>query len=229
MNCDEVEDLLGAYALEALPGDLWADVSAHLATCSKHAEAGELRAVASALAFAAPEAQPSAALKTRLMDAVRAESSPPAAVPKRIGILGPLRQLASRRAIPYALAGALAVALIALVLTNLDGGDSTRPGRATVSLSGENSAGAVVYELEDGIIVLDAAGLKPLDAAHTYQLWSIASGKPSSLGLLGTAPSGEALAVVRVNINDIDSLAVTMEPAGGSIAPTTDPVLKGEA
>src|SRR5207253_8990784 len=142
MDCDEVEDLLGAYALEALPGDLWADVSAHLATCSKHAEPGELRAVASALAFAAPEAQPSAALKTRLMDAVRAESSPPAAVPKRIGILGPLRQLASRRAIPYALAGALAVALIALVLTNLDGGDSTRPGRATVSLSGENSAGA---------------------------------------------------------------------------------------
>jgi hypothetical protein len=32
-----------------------------------------------------------------------------------------------------------------------------------------------------------------------------------------------------VNIKDIDSLAVTMEPAGGSISPTTDPVLKGKA
>jgi anti-sigma-K factor RskA len=229
MNCDEVEDLLGAYALNALPGDVWADVSAHLATCSNHPEATELRAVVSALAFAAPEARPSAALKTRLMDAVRAESSRPAAALGRIGILGRLNRLVAQPAIPYALAGALAVALIALVLTNLDGGDSNRPGRATVSLSGEDSAAAVVYELEDGIIVLDAAGLKPLDAAHTYQLWSIASGKPSSLGLLGTAPNGEALAVVRLNIKDIDSLAVTMEPAGGSIAPTTDPVLKGKA
>jgi len=229
MNCDEVEDLLGAYALDALPGDLSAEVTAHLATCSKHAEAAELRNVAGALAFAAPEAQPSAALKTRLMDAVHADSAPSTEAPKRVGILNRLKQLTSQRAIPYALAGALAVALIALVLTNLDGGDSNRPGRATVSLSGEDSEAAVVYELEDGIIVLDAAGLKPLDAAHTYQLWSIASGKPSSLGLLGTAPNGEALAVVRVNIKDIDSLAVTMEPAGGSIAPTTDPVLKGKA
>ena len=33
--------LAGAYALDALPGELWADVSAHLAGCSKHPEATE--------------------------------------------------------------------------------------------------------------------------------------------------------------------------------------------
>src|SRR2546426_3004029 len=106
MNCDEVEDILGAYALDALPGELSAEVTAHLATCSKHAEAAELRNVAGALAFAAPEAQPSAALKTRLMDAVRADSAPPTEAPKRVGILNRLKQLTSQRAIPYALAGA---------------------------------------------------------------------------------------------------------------------------
>ena len=225
MNCDEVEDILGAYALDALPGELSADVTAHLATCSKHPEAAELRAVAGALAFAAPEAQPSAALKTRLLDALREESAPADAAPRHIGILGRLKPLVRQRAVPYALAGGLVIALLALLITNLGGED--RPNRAAISLTGENDAGAVVYELEDGIIVLDAAGLKPLDAAHTYQLWSIASGKPSSLGLIGTAPDGEALAVVRVNIKHIDSLAVTIEPAGGSIAPTTDAVLKG--
>jgi len=229
MNCDEVEELLGAYALDALPGELWADVSAHLAGCSKHPEATELRSVAGALAFAAPEAQPSAALKSRLMDAVRADSAPPTEAPKRVGLLNRLKQLTSQRAIPYALAGALAVALIALVLSNLDSGDSNRPSRATVSLSGEDNAAAAVYELEDGIIVVDAAGLKPLDTAHTYQLWSITSGQPSSLGLIGTAPNGEALAVVRAELKDIEFLAVTVEPAGGSIAPTTDPVLEGTA
>src|SRR5205809_7797084 len=115
MNCDEVEDLLGAYALEALPGDLWADVSAHLATCSKHAEAAELRAVAGALAFAAPEAQPSAALKTRLLEALREESEPADAAPRRIGILGRLKPLVRQRAVPYALAGAPVIALSAPV------------------------------------------------------------------------------------------------------------------
>jgi anti-sigma-K factor RskA len=227
MNCDEVEGILGAYALDALPGELSADVTAHLATCSKHPEVAELRSVAGALAFAAPEAQPSDALKTRLLEALREESAPADVAPRHIGILGRLKALVRQRAVPYALAGGLVIALIALVITNLGGED--RPNRAAIALTGENDAGAVVYELEDGIIVLDAAGLKPLDAAHTYQLWSIASGQPSSLGLIGTAPDGEALAVVRVNIKDIDSLAVTVEPAGGSIAPTTDPVLEGKA
>ncbi|TMG05946.1 MAG: anti-sigma factor [Chloroflexi bacterium] len=226
MNCDEVEDILGAYALDALPGELSADVTAHLATCSKHPEAAELRAVAGALAFAAPEAQPSAALKTRLLEALREESEPADAAPRRIGILGRLKPLVRQRAVPYALAGALVIALIALVITNVGGSDE--PRRAAISLSGENNAGAVVYELEDGIIVLDAEGLKPLDTAQTYQLWSIASGKLSSLGLIGTAPNGEALAVVRADLNAIESLAVTIEPAGGSIAPTTDPVLEGK-
>src|SRR2546425_3101381 len=145
MNCDEVEDILGAYALDALPGGLSADVTAHLATCSKHPEAAELRAVASALAFAAPEAQPSTALKTRLMAAVREDSSASAPALNRIGFLERLKQLVSSRAVPYALAGALVIAVIALVVTNVGGGGSDQPGRATVSLSGENSAGAVVY------------------------------------------------------------------------------------
>jgi len=227
MNCDEVEDLLGAYALDALPGGPSTDVAAHLATCSKHPEAAELRAVAGALAFAAPEAQPSAALRTRLLEALREESEPADAAPRRIGILGWLKPLVRQRAVPYALAGGLVIALIALVITNLGGG-SDQSGRATVSLSGENSAGAVVYELEDGIIVVDADGLKPLDNSQTYQLWGIASGKPSSLGLLGTAPNGETLSVVRGQIKDFELLAVTIEPTGGSIAPTTDPVLKGK-
>ncbi len=226
MNCDEVEDILGAYALDALPGELSADVTTHLATCPKHPEAAELRAVAAALAFAAPEAQPSAALKTRLLDALHKESAPADAAPRRIGILGWLKPLLRQRAVPYALAGALAIALIALVITNLGGED--RPNRAAISLTGENDAGALVYELEDGIIVLNAEGLKPLDSFHTYQLWSIASGRPSSLGLLGTASNGEALAVVRAELTGIESFAVTIEPAGGSIAPTTDPVLKGK-
>src|SRR2546428_4850073 len=127
MNCDEVEDLLGAYALAALPGGPSPDVAAHLATCSKHPEAAELRAVAGALAFAAPEAQPSAALKTRLLEALREESEPADAAPRRIGILGWLKPPVRQRAVPYALAGALVIALIPLLLTKPGGLDEPPP------------------------------------------------------------------------------------------------------
>jgi anti-sigma-K factor RskA len=227
MNCDEVEDLIGAYALGALPVETLAEIGEHLMTCEKHAEAADLRAVAASLAFATPEREPSPTLKTRLMEAVRQEpaAAAPRVAPKRISVLARLKSLFARPAVPYALAGGLAIAVVALLISG--GGGSDEAQRTTISLSGENKAGAVVYELQDGVIVFDAEGLEPLDRSHTYQLWSIADGQPSSLGLLGTAPDGEALTVLRADLLGVDTLAVTVEPAAGSPAPTTQPVLAG--
>ena len=42
MNCEEIEELAGAYALGALPEAERAAVSAHLATCDTHPEMREL-------------------------------------------------------------------------------------------------------------------------------------------------------------------------------------------
>jgi anti-sigma-K factor RskA len=226
MNCDEVEELIGAYALGALPVEALAEIAEHLMTCEKHPEATDLSAVAASLAFAAPESEPPPALKTRLMEAVREEWTPAApAAPEHIGVLSRLKTFFARPVVPFAVAGALAIAVVALLITS--GGGSEEARRTTVSLSGENEAGAVVYELETGIIVFDAEGLEPLDRSQTYQLWSIADGQPSSLGLLGTAPNGETLTVLRADLVGVDTLAVTVEPAAGSPAPTTQPVLAG--
>jgi anti-sigma-K factor RskA len=226
ISCDEVEELIGAYALGALPVEALAEIGEHLMTCEKHPEAAGLSAVAASLAFAAPEREPPLALKTRLMEAVREESAPAApAAPERIGVVSRLKSFLARPVVPYALAGTLAIAVVALLITS--GGGSEQARRTTISLSGENEAGAVVYELETGIIVFDAEGLEPLDRSQTYQLWSIADGQPSSLGLLGTAPNGETLTVLRADLVGVDTLAVTVEPAAGSPAPTTQPVLAG--
>ena len=226
INCDEVEELIGAYALGALPVEALAEIGEHLMTCEKHPEAADLSAVAASLAFAAPEREPPPALKTRLMEAVREESAPAApAAPERIGVVSRLKSFLARPVVPYVLAGALAIAVVALLITS--GGGLEQARRTTIYLSGENEAGAVVYELETGIIVFDAEGLEPLDRSQTYQLWSIADGQPSSLGLLGTAPNGETLTVLRADLVGVDTLAVTVEPAAGSPAPTTQPVLAG--
>jgi anti-sigma-K factor RskA len=226
MICEEVEELAGAYALGALPPDDMRDVEEHVLTCSKHPEIAELSAVASSLALASPEAEPPPALRARIMDVVREEGRPAPAAAPRLSILDRLRRLKLELAAPYALAGALAIALLVVVLTN-DGG-SSEPGASVITLTGEGEARAVVHVLEDGIITVEAAGLQSLSDDQTYQVWAITDDGPSSLGLLGTAPDGEALGAMRSDLGGVESLAVTIEPAGGSAQPTSAPVLEAE-
>jgi anti-sigma-K factor RskA len=128
--------------------------------------------------------------------------------------------------VPYALGGALAVAVAALIITNIGGSDE--PERAVITMTGANEASGVLHELEDGIVVMEVAGLEPLEADQTYQVWAIRGSDAESLGLLGTAPEGEAIGAMRVDLADVDAIAVSTEPADGSVSPTTDPVLQTE-
>ena len=225
MNCDEVEELMGAYVLGALPSESISDIGEHLLTCANHPDAAELGAVASSLALVAPEREPPPALRTRIMDVVYKEGGSAAAA-RGPGILDRLRRLKPQLSVPYALAAVLAVALIAVVLTNDSG--PNEPPTSVINLTGSGEARAVVHVLEDGLITMEAAGLEPLTDDQTYQVWGIESGRPTSLGLLGPAPDGEALGAMRADLSSIDALAVTVEPAGGSAQPTTTPVLEAE-
>lgn len=75
MNCDEAEGLLGAYALDALPADEERALRAHLEGCADHrARALELRGVAVRMAAVANAAQPPAALRARVVDAIAREA-----------------------------------------------------------------------------------------------------------------------------------------------------------
>jgi anti-sigma-K factor RskA len=71
MNCDEAEELLGAYALDALPADEAAEFRAHLVGCERHAaRAEELLGVATRMAALANAAQPPERLRARVVDAI---------------------------------------------------------------------------------------------------------------------------------------------------------------
>lgn len=248
MNCDEVEDLLGAYALDALsPGDA-ALLREHLAGCEEHAEkASELRATAVRLPAAAGAVAPPAALKRRVLSAIAGTSQ--SETPYR----GPLtfrpraerapkapRVLAARPP-PYAW-GAVAAVLVAafgalvawnIVLMNRGANDVGRLAtRATDvrPLTGTDGGphGTVVYFAADKMAVVYGDSMPALDSDRTYQLWAITGGRPESIGLMRAEPDGRATVIVPFDTGRSSALAVTIEPAGGSDQPTSTPVAEAE-
>jgi anti-sigma-K factor RskA len=70
----------------------------------------------------------------------------------------------------------------------------------------------------DGRGYLVSSSLPALGSSKTYQLWGIVGNRPISLGLLGNAPRQATFTVA--GATRPSSLAVTVEPAGGTRSPT---------
>lgn len=76
-----------------------------------------------------------------------------------------------------------------------------------------------------GAAYLIPQDLAKLPQGRTYQLWGHIDGRMISLGLLGSHP-----AVTAFTVNPkapASSFAVTAEPSGGVLQPTTTPVVQG--
>ncbi len=66
--------------------------------------------------------------------------------------------------------------------------------------------------------------LPPLRQQQAYQAWVIAGGAPLQAGLLERATRAAYIARLDRPLDSADTVAVTVEPAGGSPAPT-DPIV----
>ncbi|MEX0683278.1 MAG: anti-sigma factor [Dehalococcoidia bacterium] len=236
MNCDEFEEISGAYALGALTDDELIAANDHLASCDQHHEMGELQAVAAGLAAAAPERAPPPALKSRLMDAIRAESSSEASEPAFTteapsrGFLHAIRGLFARPAFGgYALSGALAIVIAALAVWNvtLQSSEDEVSGEVVSQLSGQSSGEFIVLKNHD-LALLEIDDLPPLDSSQVYQLWAITDGQPASLGAFSKQSPGNVRTAIPFDPAGVDSIAITVEPAPGSQQPTSDPVVTGD-
>ncbi len=77
---------------------------------------------------------------------------------------------------------------------------------------------------------LVAEALSPLPQDRTYQLWLIADDQPTSVGIF--RPNEQGIATVAVQaprpLDHYQGAGITIEPAGGSSQPTTEPVLLTE-
>jgi anti-sigma-K factor RskA len=77
-------------------------------------------------------------------------------------------------------------------------------------------------------VLFAASNLPALAAGQTYQMWVIPkSGEPRPAGLFEPGPDGAAMHVLRGPVDPavLDSVAISVEPASGSPAPTTRPVV----
>jgi anti-sigma-K factor RskA len=89
---------------------------------------------------------------------------------------------------------------------------------------GQPGSGTAFYFADEKKVVIVANGIGELEPEETYQMWAIDDGQPVSIGLLTPDADGLVTMTVPFDASRADTFAVTIEPAGGSDAPTSDPV-----
>jgi anti-sigma-K factor RskA len=101
---------------------------------------------------------------------------------------------------------------------------SRRPGRLVILAgTGRPEASARLFVAVDGGGHLAISGLTPLPRERTYQLWFIGTGASAvSGGTFGVDARGLAWvkATVPASLDEVSAIAVTEEPAPGSVSPT---------
>ncbi len=251
--CDAIGELLGAYVVDALDESETAAVEAHLAECPRCAQevdahretvgllaassgdapdrvwnriAGAIEAGPGPLGEARtpPVVHPAAASRTRRWPVRALAAAALIAAAVAIGIqtvrVNHLDHQVSRLNAAAQQQGALQGAAAAvldpsakhLVLT------STQPGHQRV--------GQLVILPSGAAYIVDAT-MARLPASRTYQLWSLVGGRTISTGLLGNHPTTVAFHV-DPGVSP-STFLVSVEPAGGVVAPTSAPVAQAIA
>lgn len=251
LSHNEIEELLGAFALDAIEADETAEIERHLQTCPRcRDEVRNHREVAALLAYQGADAP--AGLWDRIAQSLEGVPSQPALV-LPIGP-GPVSRRrtgwTTRMTMAAAAAVALVVGLSSLVgvvvrqqheigklqaapspdlansQTALAVRAATAPGAHSVHLvKSDKKAAATAVVLPDGtaFLVPDLGGLPALPSAQTYQVWAIADGNKISVGLLGDRP---IVGSFRVPAHTA-ALAVTAEQQPGVTTSVRPPVAFG--
>jgi anti-sigma-K factor RskA len=237
----DLHHLSGAYAVDALDDAERAEFEQHLAVCAScRAEVAELTDTAHALG-ALSEATPPPHLRDAVLGGIaRVRPLPP--------LLSEEQQEEGEdgdgdaTVVPFIrrtstwLATAAAVILLAVgglvwhpwsaddgTLTAVDQVRRAQDATTVTSQKGDLSA-TLAYSRQLDRSALTVTGLPPVPSGKTYQLWYIGSQGARSAGFL-EATDGRGSAVLEGQIDGAGQVGVTVEPAGGSPAPTTDPVL----
>ncbi|MFI0407718.1 anti-sigma factor domain-containing protein [Actinomadura sp. 3N508] len=99
---------------------------------------------------------------------------------------------------------------------------SAPDARSATGIARGGGTVTIVASASRGRVVVGSSGLPGLPSARAYQLWLIDGNGARSAGLL---PTGGTQAVVAGTWRPADKLGITVEPAGGSAQPTTEPLV----
>jgi Anti-sigma-K factor rskA len=100
-------------------------------------------------------------------------------------------------------------------------GPDARIATGTTSAGGTMTAVVSPHQRE---IVLTTNGLPSLAGGRVYELWLMGPGGTRAAGLLPAAQAGRTGAVLASGLVPGDRITITVEPAGGTVQPTTLPI-----
>jgi anti-sigma-K factor RskA len=232
---DDIEELLGAYALDAVDDDERRAVDAYIATNPRaRAEVDQHREIATLLAFGGTDA-PEGLWDRIVLSLDELETEAPSPGPELAKVL-PARRPERRRWWFGALAAAALVAVVALsiAVVRKDGGGTSLasaytsakadPANKTVVLTTNGTTRATAVLEPSGRAFLDPSSLPALGSDRTYQLWGVLpDSSVVSLGVLGSQPQ---LTMFGVS-GTVQALAITDEQAGGVVATKQQPQIVG--
>lgn len=228
---EDIQELLGAFALDALDPPERAQVEEHLKQCAEcRREVDEHRDTAAM--FVEEHVEPPAEAWEHIVE--RLDQPAPAAARKRRAV--GLRTVLSLAAAALIVIAGLGIAVVALAERTPAPSTSqaalqraaqtalTSPGaRRTTLRSADGRLSIEVVVLPSGRGYLVSNNLPPLPNGQTYQLWAKTNNQLVSFGVLGETPGVSSFRVEP----PVVALAVTDERAGGVPAPTTAPLLAG--
>lgn len=201
-----VHEEAAAFALDALDHEEAEAFERHLADCPDcEGELEELRFAAAALAFAVEPPRPSRSLRLRVLD-TGAQMIP---LPRR----------RRPRLLRAAAVAAAACAVLVAALRPWETGESQVGFRRYAA----KGADAILLVSRSGAAVLAARRLPPLANGTVYELWVIAAGRARPAGLFR-----DSLATLTRPVPRGATVAVSVEPAGGSSRPTGPLLLHAE-
>ena len=245
LSHEEVADLLGAYALDALEPAEHQAVGRHVEECPACGrEVAEHREVAGLLTpgWGAPPA----GVWDRIAASLE-EAPPPLDLAPVMAMKPREAPRWSRPGLGGAVAAMVAVAAVAVVgflgvrLALDDGGSGPAtyaqelersvdaaladPNARTVQLaSTDGGRTAQVVVLADGTGYLVDDNLPALPPGRTYQMWAVVGTATISVGVLGPQPD-----IVPFKMDgNVSALAITEEVAGGVVSSRQDPVVLGQ-
>ncbi len=240
MNHDELKSLIAPYVLGAVSTDEERAVRSHIMGCEDCLrEAEGFSGAASALALAVEEVPVPAGFAEAVVAKVQSER------PVTSG--APVTKVDWWFRWRKALAGVAAASLVATIVlasaflaqrSQVQRYESAVPPLVHgegMRLAGAGGAVARMVPTADGA-TLFATGLAEAPERHTYQLWLmecddpdvIETCDPTSAGTFDVS-GGITVLETRTSLEGYDRAAVTVEPEGGSEAPTTLPVFDSAA
>lgn len=250
-QCELLQPWLAAYALgeaEAAPAAL-----GHLAVCPRcRSDLREYRSVAGLLPYGQPDHEPAPELRERLLAAVAREARPASAAPAILGVPAGARTTMRRPALSRAGWAAATFAALAVLLLGWNIRLQSQLGQQSAQIVANRQSWQTMIALlndeslhwynigsgaarghfwstaQGSVACLVAEDLPELAPGQIFQVWLASDGEQRSGGTF-EGRNGNAWLLVEAGepMASYSTVYVTIEPEGGSAAPSGPRVLDG--